>query len=190
MSGERLHSARPHYPLSMSTLQFALFFAALLIGYVLVHLRMVRFEKYLREVSALKVVNERLQGVTDVLSRVDLTAVEERLEMIHERLKELGAASERLEQAVERSGERRDIVVPSAIASAGERIRALVETRLLALGYHNLRILSDLTAVAMADELDVTVECEKNQTAFKGKVSTCNGEIRDVNLQSVTQAFP
>ena len=73
----------------MSTLQFGLFFAALLIGYVLVHIRLVRFEKYLREVSALKVVNERLQGVTDVLSRVDLAAVEERLEMIHGRLGEL-----------------------------------------------------------------------------------------------------
>jgi len=174
----------------MSTLQFALFFAALLIGYVLVHIRLVRFEKYLREVSALKVVNERLQGVTDVLSRVDLHAVEERLELIHGRLGELGDLGERLEQAVERVSEREDVVLPAAIATAGERIRALVETRLLSLGYHNLRVLTDLTAVGMTDELEVTVECDKNQTAFKGKVVTCNGEIRDVNLQSVTQAFP
>jgi len=174
----------------MSTLQFGLFFAALLIGYVLVHIRMVRFEKYLREVSALKVVNERLQGVTDVLGRVDLASVEERLEMIREQLGDLGEIGERLEQAIERSGARADVPVPVVSVSAGERIRALVETRLLSLGYRHLRLLTDLDSASMADEIEIRVECEKNQTAYKGKVVTCKGEIRDVHLQSVTQAFP
>ena len=74
----------------MTTLQFAVFFAALLVGYVLVHVRLVRFETYLREVSALKVMNERLKGLSDVLTRVrngvtsawDIRA-SGRLEVIH-----------------------------------------------------------------------------------------------------------
>lgn len=174
----------------MTTLQFALFFAALLIGYVLVHIRMMRFETYLREVSALKVVNERLQGVADVLTRVSLDAVEERLDMIQAELRQLGKIAVRVEQALERSHERAAAVPLPAEATPSERIRALVETRLLSLGYHQLRILTDLSKARMSDEVEVTVECEKNQMSYKGKVSTCNGEIRDVNLQSVTQAFP
>ena len=174
----------------MSTLQFGLFFAALLIGYVLVHIRLMRFEKYLREVSALKVVNERLQGVSDVLSRVDLNAVEERLEMLIGQLSELGQVGGRLEQLLERERDRAPSVPAAIEAADGDRIRALVETRLLSLGYRHLRILTDLDSATMAEEIEVTVECEKNQTAYKGKVVTARGEIRDVNLQSVTQAFP
>jgi hypothetical protein len=175
----------------MTTLQFGLFFAALLIGYVLIHIRLMRFETYLREVSALKIVNERLQGVTEVLNRVDLAVVEERLEMMCERLGSLSEIGERIERALERtSREPAGVAALPVAVSAGERIRALVETRLLSLGYRNLHILTDLASASGGEELAVTVECEKNQTTFKGKVVTCNGEIRDVNLQSVTQAFP
>ena len=44
----------------MSPLQFTLFFAALLVGYVLVHLRMVRFEAHLRELGRLRRIEEEL----------------------------------------------------------------------------------------------------------------------------------
>jgi hypothetical protein len=174
----------------MTTLQFAVFFAALLVGYVLVHVRLVRFETYLREVSALKVMNERLKGLSDVLTRVDLEPVEDRLDLIGNELHSLVVIASRFEQAGTRE---RDTAVPPIAApgdTAGERIRALVETRLLSLGYRNLHILTDLSAATFADELEVAVECEKNQMARKGKVITCNGEIRDVHMQSVAQTFP
>jgi hypothetical protein len=174
----------------MTTLQFAVFFAALLIGYVLVHVRLVRFETYLREVSALKVVNERLKGLSDVLTRVDLEPVEDRLDVIASELRNLAAIAQRFEQLGTRE---RDVVVHQSGPPAetpGERVRALVETRLLALGYRNLHILTDLSGATFADELEVSVECEKNQMARKGKVITCNGEIRDVHMQSVAQTFP
>ncbi len=174
----------------MDTLQFTLFFAALLIGYVLIHLRLVRFEKYLREVSALRVVNERLNGVAEALTRVNLDRVEDRLEMIHAELGALVEISGRLEQAVARSREQAAVANQAAGPTVVERIRDLVETRLLSLGYRNLRILTDLSSVAFADEVEITVECQKNQMIFKGKVVTGNGEIRDVDLQSVARSFP
>ena len=38
----------------MTTLQFSLFFAAILVAYLLVHLRLVRFEGHLKEIVALQ----------------------------------------------------------------------------------------------------------------------------------------
>ena len=175
----------------MDTLQFALFFAALLVAYVLVHIRLVRFEAYLKEVSALRGVNERLQGLVDALSRVDLTPVEERLDLVHAELRRMLESSTRLEHIVARRREQpAAVAATSSEASPMERIRALVETRLLSLGYHNLRILTDLSSATLAEELEITVECQKGQMVHKGKVVTGNGEIHDVDLQSIVQTFP
>jgi len=174
----------------MSTLQFALFFAALMVGYLLVHVRLVRFETYLREVSALKVVNERLKGVSDSMTRVNLEPVEDRLDMIHAELRGLSEAASRLEHALSRAREHAPVASSGAGVSDGERVRALVETRLLALGYRNLHILTDLSTVSFSEEQEIVVEAEKNQMQCKGKVVTVNGELRDVYLQNVAQAFP
>ena len=173
----------------MTTAQFALFFVALLVAYVLVHIRLVRFETYLREVSALKVVNERLKGVADSMTRVNLEPVEDRLDLIHTELRNLTESMARMEQAFARRSEP-TVVMPTETTSAGDRVRALVETRLLSLGYRNLRLLTDLNDVSFGDELEITVECEKQQMPCKGKVVTANGEIRDVHIQSMSQAFP
>jgi len=173
----------------MSTLQFALFFAALLVAYLLVHVRLVRFETYLREVSALKVVNERLKGVSDSMARVNLEPVEDRLDMIHAELRGLAELASKLQQAAARARETAAAPV-GADHSVAERIRALIETRLLAMGYRNLRILTDLSSVSYADETDIAVEAEKNQMPCKGVVVTTNGELRDVHFQSVAQSFP
>lgn len=175
----------------MDTLQFALFFAALLVAYLLVHVRLVRFEAYLKEVSALRTVNERLQGLVDGLGRVDLTPVEERLDLVHAELRRMLESSTRLESIVARSKEQATVVAAAGASSSPmEKVRALVETRLLSLGYRNLRILTDLSAVTLEEEIEVTVECEKNGMVHKGKVVTGSGEIRDVDLQSVVQTFP
>ena len=170
----------------MTTIQFGLFIAAVLIGFGLIYLQLLRFQTHLRDVSALKGVNDRLQGVSDALARMNLTNVEERLELILNQLSQLGGSCKRLERAVEQS---RELAAPAA-AAAPYPPRALVETRLFSLGYRRLRLLTDLSSAKIADEVEVVVECEKNQMTHKGKVVACNGEIRDVSLQSVTQAFP
>lgn len=175
----------------MDTLQFSLFFAALFIGYLLVHLRLVKFEAYLREISGLKLLNERFQGVSDVLARINLDHVEDRLDMLQQELRSLVEIAQRLERSTSRARQHVEPVASaSSTPSAAERIRALIETRLLSLGYGNLHIVSDLSEASYEDEFTSTVECDKNQMAYKGKVTTCNGEVRDVSLDSVSQAFP
>lgn len=179
----------------MDTLQFSFFFAALLIAYILVHLRLSRFETYLQEVTRLKVLNERLKGVSDLMERVRLERVEALLEQLHGDLEELrdttSSAARSTARAIASIGNIETVhtVSDSPVASPGARIRALIEERLFALGYGNLRILTDLHDASMDEQLDVVVECDKNHMPMKGRVTTRNGAVQDVQLQSAAQTF-
>jgi hypothetical protein len=178
----------------MTTFQFALFFAALLVGYVLVHVRLVRFEGYLKEIAGLKLLNERLKGVTEVIERVRIDRVEEALSQVHDDLVALQSALARFEDTVHR-----DIgqlaATPAAEApregpTSGERIRAAIETRLLALGYGDLKLLADLTDARLDDTYEIRVECQRDRMPSKGTVIVRNGAVVDVRLQSAAQSFP
>ena len=173
----------------MDALQFSLCFAALLLGYVMVHVRLVRFETYLKEIAGIKTLNERLKAVSDSVERVRLDRVEELLQLLHEDLEDLRASSGRVERAVvSRSGG----MVPGSGGerSAAERIRSVVETRLLDLGYNNLHLLTDLTKATLEEQVEVQVECERDHMPCKGKVSTRNGAVVEVQITSASQSFP
>ncbi|MEZ5965165.1 MAG: hypothetical protein R3F56_15130 [Planctomycetota bacterium] len=177
----------------MTTLQFSLFFTGLLVAYMLVHLRLLRFERYLREISGLKALNERLERVAQSLERVRLDRAEQGLAQLHEDLVALAEGQIRLERALRRSEPPSTPVVTSAVtadASPGQRIRDAVAVTLMSMGYGNVRLLSDLTSATLDDRTEVVVECERNLVGYKGKVVTHNGSVVDVQMQSVTQAFP
>jgi hypothetical protein len=177
----------------MTTLQFSLFFAGLLVAYVLVHLRLVRFERYLREITGLKTLNERLERVSQSIERVRLDRTEQGLAQLHDDLTAVVDGQARLERALRRADQPPAPVVAAAVpvdATPAERIRDAVAHRLLALGYGNLRLLSDLTGASLEERTEVVVECERQHVAYKGKVVSRNGGVVDVQLQSVTQAFP
>ena len=176
----------------MSPTQFSLFFAALLIGYVLVHLRLVRFERYLRQISVLSLLNERLNGVADVLKSVSVERVEERIDLLLGEVDRLRTVAERVEKRLAQPPVAA-VAGPAPIAAEsgpGERIRSAVERQLFSLGYRDLSILTDLSEASLAEETQVLVECTKNQMPHKGKVVTRNGAIRDVDLQSMARSFP
>lgn len=179
----------------MTTLQFSLFFAGLLAAYALVHVRLVRFERYLQEVVGVKSLNERLERIAQSLERVRLERAEQGLAQLHEDLIGVGEALARVERATRRSQELTPTVVASAApvmleSQPSARIRDLVTDRLLSLGYGNLRLLTDLRDASLEDRAEVVVECERNHLGYKGKVVTRNGAVLDVQLQAVTQAFP
>lgn len=171
----------------MTNLQFSLFFVALLVGYIMIHLRLARFETHLREVSHLKLLNERLKGVADHLEGLRLDRIEEGLSLLHEDLEQVRDATLR----VERSNAR--IAADGGSAAVGgspaDKIRAAIESRLLGMGYGNLRILADLSDASLDDELEILVECDKNHMPSKGRVITRNGSVQDVQLQSVAGTF-
>lgn len=177
----------------MTTFQFSLFFAGLLVAYLLVHLRLLRFEGYLREITGLKTLNERLERVAQTLERVRLDRTEQGLAQLHEDLQAVVEGQTRMERALRRS---ESASLPAIVAAApadaspADRIRDAVRHGLLSLGYGNLRLLSDLSGATLDDRTEVVVECERNHVGYKGKVVTRNGVVVDVQMQSVTQAFP
>lgn len=177
----------------MTTLQFSLFFSGLLVAYLLVHLRLLRFERYLREISGLKALNERLERMAQSLERVRLDRAEHGLAQLHEDLTTLVEGQTRLERAFRRVETTSTPIVPAAVTqdvTPGQRIRDAVAIRLMSMGYGNLRLLSDLSGASLDDRTEVVVECERNLVGYKGKVVTHNGNVVDVQLQSVTQTFP
>ena len=175
----------------MDIYQFSLFFAALVIAYILVHLRLLRFETYLKDIATLKLLNERLKDLCDRMERVRVDRVEEGLHQLHDDLGDLKALTKELTQVQKSSGSS-EVVVPisTPAASAAERIRTAVEERLLSLGYRNLRILTDLSDASLDEEVSIQVECERRHMRCKGQVKSLNGGIRDVQIHSIVQSFP
>lgn len=192
----------------MSDLQFTLFFAALLVGYVLVHLRMIRFEEHLQKLAGLRNIEDRIRSLDVHVEQMaqssgspGLERVTQQLERLHEDLEDLREATSEVRSAIVHipmpdvvpvSGENGALSEVAAVRaeSAGTRIVALIETSLLQLGYRKLRLLGDLSDVQFGDEIEVQVEVERNGMPFKGRVVMRNGSVHDVNVQSVAQSFP
>ncbi|MBL9078632.1 MAG: hypothetical protein JNL08_14070 [Planctomycetes bacterium] len=186
----------------MSDLQFSLFFLALLVGYVVVHLRLVRFEEHLQKLTGIRSIDDRLRNLDEqmqqliqVLEKFALDRVEKRLDRLHDDLEDLREATTEVRSAV--------VQIPAPVAAApvaaaaasapepaGVRVAALVESRLLQLGYGNLQILTDLAGLSQDRDVEVQVECERNHMPVKGRVLVRNGAVRDVALQTVATMFP
>lgn len=174
----------------MDPFQFSLFFVAILIGYVLVHLRLVRFETYLREMGGIKSLNERLQGVADGMDRIRVDAHEDLLRQAVEELQKLRQDVQRVERAQREFEPTGPVLIPGAEPSAGDRVRGLVEGRLLQMGYGDLKVLTDLSRARLDTEIDVVVECLRNGMPYKGKVRVRNNGVQGVEMQSVAAGFP
>lgn len=191
----------------METWQFSLFFAALLVGYVVIHVRVARFEAHLRELSHLKSIDQRLEGLAKQVAVADeeqFGRIEKLLERLHEDLEELRETTATVGESVVKLPQ-----MPAAAAADGngvssedgamhggsvgspsDRIRTIVESRLLQLGYTRLRLLTDLSDVSLDRDVEVRVECERGHMPAKGRVMVRNGAIYDVAMQTVATTFP
>ena len=180
----------------MDPLQFSLFFVALLVGYVLVHLRLARFEEHMQKLAGIRTLDERLRVLAESFEKLRLDKLEQQLERLHEDLVDLREATSDVRQAVYEIPQPAVVhataepVVVAPSESVGARVLALVETRLLQLGYGNIQILSDLAEVRAEREVEVQVECERGGMLSKGRVLVRNGAVRDVILQNVATMFP
>jgi hypothetical protein len=181
----------------MDVLQFSLFFAALLVAYVLVHLRLARFEEHMQKLAGIRALDDRLRVLVETVEKMRFDRVETHLERLHEDLQDLREATTEVQDAVVRIPRPTVVAVDPETAAAmprqesdGARILALVETRLLQLGYGNIQVLTDLANARADGDVEVSVECDRGGMPTKGRVQLRNGAVRDVALQSVAQMFP
>ena len=192
----------------MGDLQFGLFFVALLVGYVLVHLRLVRFEDHLQKLNGIRSLDDRLRALDDRLrllgesfDRIRFDRVESQLDRLHTDLEDLREGTALVRQAVVEIPsqppmvaptivERAPAAVPAPVESKAARLAVLVETRLLQLGYREVQILSDLSQLPLDGELELQVEGSRGNMPAKGRVTIRNGSVRDVAMQTVASMFP
>lgn len=190
----------------MTPVQFSLFFVALLVGYVLVHLRLVRFEDHLAKLTGirglddrLRVLDDRLRVLAESFDKLRVERIEAQLQRLHEDLEDLREVTSDVQHAVVQipAPVLAPVPAPTVVEVPGTptetpatRILNLVENRLLQLGYHGIHVLSDLGDVRLEDDVEVLVECERGGMPIKGRVLVRNGSVRDVALQSVVQMFP
>ncbi|MBL8723949.1 MAG: hypothetical protein JNK49_07880 [Planctomycetes bacterium] len=195
----------------MDPWQFGVFFGALLLGYVLVHLRLVRCEAHLHELAGirslddrLRRLDERLAGLGESSGRLRLDRVEALLERLHEDLEDLTEATASVRSAVVQIPPPTTIELPPPAAIAvpvppppappteswSQRVCAAVDTRLQQLGYSRIQILDSLAAEDPGQDLELRVEAERHGMPSKGRVLVRNGRVLEVALQSVAAMFP
>lgn len=189
----------------MDALQFSLFFVALLVGYLLVHLRLIRCETHLQKLAGIRALDDRLRSLDDRLARLSevfekfrVDRIEAQLERLHDDLEDVRDATTLVRQAVvqipapasQAVASLPSVPVPALVEDAAGRVCAVVETRLLQLGYGRIQILTDLTGLVSTTDVELQVEAERNGMPMKGRVTVRNGSVRDVALQSVVQMFP
>jgi len=189
----------------MDAVQFSLFFVALLVGYLLVHLRLIRCETHLQKLAGIRALDDRLRSLDERLARLSEVfekfrgdRIEAQLERLHEDLEDLHEVTGSVRQAVVQIPAPTSQVLaslpatpaPAAVEDPIGRVCAVVETRLLQLGYGRIQILTDLTGLASVADVELQVEAERNGMPMKGRVTVRNGAVRDVALQSVVQMFP
>jgi hypothetical protein len=191
----------------MDAWQFSLFFVALVVGYVLVHLRLVRFEEHLQKLGGirglddrLRALDERLGKLAETFDRIRVDRVEDGLDRLHEDLQDLRETTASVQHAVVQIPPPAPAPAPPPapapapaepeLEGATERLLALVESRLLQLGYHDIDVLTDLERADASREVELLVECWRGGMPVKGRVLVKNGSVRDVAMQSVATMFP
>ncbi len=186
------------------TVEFALFFVALLVGYVLVHVRLARFEEHLQKLAGIRGLDDRLRALDDRLAKlaesfdkIRLDRVESHLDRLHDDLEDLREATGDVQHAVVQipapvvqATPEPVVVERSPMESPTQRFLALVEKRLLELGYHDIDVLTDLGRLDLDRDVEVVVEAQRGGMPVKGRVQVRNGSVRDVALQSVVTMFP
>lgn len=182
--------------LAMTTLQFTLFFVALVLALALVHIQLAKLQGKLDDLARLGRIEDRLATVVQALDRVRLEPIEG---LVRDLRGDLGAIVEGLDRVEQATARPVAIPVPepalsrrgrSDEPSAGDRARTAVETHLAGLGYTKVRVLSDLTHLVGEEDVDVLVECERGTMPCKGKLALRGGEVRDAQMQMLAQMFP
>ena len=107
----------------MTTLQFSLFFVALLVGYILVHIRLARFEEHMQKLSGIRLLDDRVKLMAESLDKLTVEGVESRLDSLRESLEVLAEVTARMQEAMSQAAQ----PAATTVVAAGGAVRVVLD---------------------------------------------------------------
>ena len=148
----------------------------------------------MRELERLGARLEALEDVREALSRLVADREDLDLRRVEHVLIEMRDGQKRLEDAFLRTVQRPSTEYPqvSGAAPSDVRLSERVTNRLLALGYEQIRILSERELLESVSDGDgeILVEARRHGGICKGRVHVRAGALTDVDLQPSWSTFP
>jgi len=165
--------------------------AASAVGLWLVLARLRRLESKIAGLGRLEGIHGTLERMQEARGELDLRRIEHVLIDIRDGQKRV---EDRMLAVLERSAGVRGggSALEPVSAGSAEALADRIVTRLLALGYERVHLVTPSEEIGemIAGEGAVTVEARREGTACKGRIVVRRGAIVDVQLQSAYTAFP
>ncbi len=161
-------------------LQFSLTFTTLVVLAVILYLRLRHYEAYLRDLEGIKTLNQRLKALVDGLQSLGTKRVELQLQEIQEVLQEIRNG---IAQWPGRESE-------GSPSRSSPNLLDICERKLYAMGYEEVRVLSDLSGVNPLEPVRVVVEARKDGVACKGHLVLHGSAVTEMDLQRGYTSFP
>jgi hypothetical protein len=153
--------------------------------------RLRRMDARLEHLDRLGEIKSSLDRLQEEREGLDLRRLEHVLIDIRDGQKRVEDRMLSVLEASRGGGRSQGALEPIAAGSASALADRIV-TRLLALGYERVQLVTPISRIAELVEGDgeVTVEARREGAACKGKILVRRGAIADVQLQSAYTAFP
>jgi len=152
-----------------------------------------RLEKRLGSLDRLQALEAALQKLAEREAAIDLRRTEHVLLDVRDQVKRLEERIMSLSERGARAAIGTDLVpTASTPASASSLVTDRILTRLLALGYERIQIVTngdDLAALS-STEGDAIVEARRDGALCKGRVRVAHGQVGAVLVQPAYSAFP
>ncbi len=159
-------------------LQFSLTFVTLVVLAAILYVRLARYEAYLRDLEGIQALNERLKDLVEGLKSLGTKRLEGQLAEIQELLAEI---RDRLARSPGREAED---------AGPGTNLLEICERKLYAMGYDEVRVLTDLNDVNPLEPVRIVVEAKKNGVPCKGHLVLHGTAVTELDLQRGYASFP
>lgn len=181
-------------------LHFVLLSVAVVICYILIHLRLARLDVHLRDLEGLNGIDDRLASIDEQLSGLEQTADKatqvrmwERLKRLNRELVDLREVTEQIRNQTNGLPEMRVIhekytKLPRALdpsQPAASQVIKLIELRLAELGYSKVDITGDLSNAGLSDEIQVNVRATHSGEPCIGYVVMRGSEMEELEMRRV-----
>ncbi len=152
-----------------------------------------RLEKRLGSLDRLQGLEAALQKLAEREAAIDLRRTEHVLLDVRDQVKRLEERVMSLSERGARAATSTDLVpTASTPASASSLVTDRILTRMLALGYERIQIVTngDDLATLSTSEGDAIVEARRDGALCKGRVRVAHGQVGAVQVQPAYSAFP